>query len=94
VVEDYFREGGYRMICPKCGSSNVNVQVVNEQQIKDKHHGILWWIFIGCWWVPIKWMVFTLPALIIKIFKPKKKKIKNTVKSQAVCQTCGCHWEV
>ena len=63
------------MKCPKCGSENVTVTVVNEQQIKNKHHGIFWWLCVGWWWVPIKWLFFTLPALIIAIFVPKKKKI-------------------
>ena len=82
------------MVCPKCGSENVTVQVVTEQDIKNKHHSIFWWLFIGFWWVPIKWLVFTVPALIVKIFAPKKQKIKNTHKSMAVCHACGNHWQV
>lgn len=82
------------MVCPKCGSANVNVQAINQVQIKNKHHGILWWLFIGWWWVPIKWLFLTLPALIVKIFKPKSKKVINTTKSIAVCQNCGHQWEV
>ena len=42
------------MTCPKCGSTNVNAQMVSETQIKPKHHGILWWVFFGWYWVPIK----------------------------------------
>lgn len=26
------------MKCPTCGSENVNVQVINEIEIKNKHH--------------------------------------------------------
>ena len=29
------------MQCPKCGSNNVNVQLINEQTLKNAHHGIL-----------------------------------------------------
>lgn len=81
------------MVCPKCGSENVNVQITNDVKIKDKHHGVIWWICVGCWWVPIKWLCFTLPALIIKIFKPKKQKVITKQKSICVCQNCGNQWE-
>lgn len=30
------------MVCPKCGSENVSVQMVTETQLITKHHGILW----------------------------------------------------
>lgn len=86
------------MQCPKCGSTNVSVQVVNETTTKlvNKHHGILWWIFIGWWWLAVKWLVFTLPALLVKMFKPKDKKLKqkHAKVSMAVCQNCGHTWQV
>ena len=28
------------MQCPKCGSNNVNVQIINEQTLKNAHHGL------------------------------------------------------
>lgn len=78
------------MICPKCQSENVNVQVLSE--VKKKRKGILYWIFIG-WWVEIiMWVFLTLPWLIIKIFKPNKYKSKTT--SNAVCQNCGNTWVI
>ncbi len=81
------------MVCPKCGSNNVNVQMVTETQIKNKRHGIFWWLFIGLWWIPLKWLFFTVPALIVKIFAPKRKKLVSTHKSMCVCQSCGHSWE-
>ncbi len=51
------------MVCPKCGSSNVTVQVVTETQLKRKHHNILWWLFVGWWWMLVKWALLFLPAL-------------------------------
>ena len=81
------------MVCPKCGSNNVNVQMVTETQLKNKHHGIFWWLFIGLWWIPLKWIVFTVPALIVKIFAPKRKKLVSKHKSMCVCQNCGHAWE-
>lgn len=35
------------MNCNKCGSNNVNIQVINEQKLVTKHHGLIWWIIIG-----------------------------------------------
>ncbi len=80
------------MKCPKCGSENVNVQVVTETQIKEKKHSIIWWVFLGWYWVPIKWVFFTLPALIIKVFKPSKYKIKTKTITKCICQNCGKTW--
>lgn len=82
------------MVCPKCKSENVNTQVINEVEIKNKHHGIFWWLLIGWWWIPIKWLVFTIPALIIKIFGGKKQKAVNKQKTVCVCQNCGYRWEI
>lgn len=80
------------MYCPKCGSANVNVQMVTDTQLKNKHHGCLWWLCIGCWWVPIKWLLLTVPALIFKIFVPKRQKVKTTHRTMCVCQNCGHSW--
>lgn len=82
------------MKCKKCGSTNVGYQVVNEQKLVNKHHGIIWWCFIGFWWVPCKWLFLTWPALMFKIFVGNRKKIKNKTKKVAVCQDCGHHWNV
>lgn len=82
------------MVCPKCGSENVNVQVVTQTQLITKHRGIIWWVCIGWWWVPIKWLFLTVPALIVKIFAPKRQKLKQSTASVCVCQNCGHKWEV
>ena len=82
------------MVCSKCGSDNVAIQVVNEAHLKNKHHGILWWLCIGWWWIPTKWLIFTIPALIFKIFGiGKRKKIVNKQKKMYVCQKCGESWK-
>ena len=82
------------MICPKCGSENVNVQIINEVQLKNKHHSFFWWIFIGWWWIFFKWIFLTLPALIVKIFGHKKQKAINIQKSMCICENCGNKWEI
>lgn len=81
------------MVCSKCGSENVNVQMVSETNLKKKHHGIVYWCLIGWWLHPIMWLFFTIPMIIIKIFKPKNYKTKTKHKSMCVCQSCGHHWE-
>lgn len=83
------------MKCKFCGSDNVNIQIINESHLVNAHHSFLWWICIGWLWVLFKWIFFTLPALIFKIFGiGKRKKIKNTQKKVAVCQTCGKSWNL
>lgn len=80
------------MTCPKCGNENVNVQIVTETKLKNKHHGVLWWLCIGWWWIPIKWLFFFWIALIVKIFSPKRQKITTKHITKCVCQTCGNTW--
>lgn len=82
------------MTCPKCKSSDVSVQIVTDTELKNIHHGFFWWFCVGWWWVPIKWLFFTLPALIVKIFKPKRQKIKQTHRKVCVCNSCGHSWEI
>lgn len=82
------------MKCPKCGSEQVTVQVTNQVKLVNAHHGIIWWLCIGWWWILVKWLVFTVPALIVKIFGHKKVKTKNIQQKMAVCQSCGNSWKV
>lgn len=82
------------MKCPKCGSENVTVQMLAETELKQKKHGFIWWFLVGWWWLPIKWLVFTLPALLVKFFSPKRYKIVNHNKKMAVCHNCGHSWEL
>ncbi len=85
------------MVCPKCGSTNVNVQVVNKVSIREKKgNGCLWWLCIGWWWIPIKWLFFFGIALIVKIckaFMPKKYETVNKQYSLFVCNNCGHNWQ-
>lgn len=80
------------MTCKKCGGTNVTVNVINEVELKDKRHGCLWWLCVGWWWVPIKWLFFTLPALLLALFGRKKQKTVNHQKTVCVCQDCGYTW--
>ncbi|MBQ8519247.1 MAG: hypothetical protein IJ455_06580 [Agathobacter sp.] len=82
------------MKCPRCGSENVNVQITNETYLKKQHHGLLWWLCIGWWWIPTKWLLFTIPALIFALFGRKKQKVVNKQVKTAVCQGCGYSWNM
>lgn len=78
------------MQCPKCGSNNVNVQAVSI--VKNKHHGVIYWLCFG-WFIDLMlWIFLTIPRLIVAIFKPNK--VKTKVKNFAVCQNCGHKWKV
>lgn len=49
-------------------------------------------MFIGWWWLVIKWVVFTLPALLVAIFKPKRRQVKQKHRTKMVCDDCGHTW--
>ena len=87
------KKEGITMICPKCKSANVSVQVINQTKLKTKHHNIFWWLFIGWWWVPVKWVFLLLHALIVKIFAPKRYKTKNVAVTMCTCQQCAYTWK-
>ena len=78
------------MKCKKCGSENVNVQVVGV--VKRKHHGLSYWLCFG-WLVDLMlWIFLTIPKLIKTIFGHKKYKTK--IERYAVCQECGHKWKI
>ena len=92
--------------CPKCGSFNVNVQMVengsvgtSRTKITKKHKGLLYWLIFGWWLQPMIW-IFTVPFKML--FGSKKTVGKATTitanktlnKSMAVCQNCGHSWKV
>jgi transcription elongation factor Elf1 len=82
------------MTCPKCNSENVSTQIVTDMKLKNAHHGIIWWLCIGWWWVGFKWLFLTIPALLAKIFIPKKQKLVTKQRTMCVCQNCGHTWQV
>ena len=80
------------MVCPKCGSENISVQMVTETKLTMKRRGVLWWLLIGWWWVPVKWLVFTVPALILKLFRPRRYQLRQAQRAVCVCQHCAFRW--
>lgn len=83
----------HALCCPKCGSTNIDVQMVQENlgsttktktksKYKEKGHGIIWWIFIGWWWWIVDlflWIFLFFPRLIMRLFAApfKKKRYKG-----------------
>lgn len=82
------------MKCRRCGSTNVIMTIVNESRLVKDKPGCIWWMLIGWWWIPVKWIYFTIAALILKIFVPAKMKLYKRQYTEAVCQRCGYHWRV
>ena len=81
------------MRCPRCASVSITLTPVNEVELKKAHHGCWWWTFVGWWWIPVKWNFFTVPALFVRIFIPKKQYVSNKIHTVAVCQNCGYTWK-
>lgn len=81
------------MICPKCGSNNVTASIVSDTKSVNKHHSLLWKICIGWWWIPFKWLFFTLFAFIVRLFGNNRHKIVTEHTTMCVCQTCGYTWK-
>lgn len=73
------------MKCPKCGSENTNVQIVNTK-IKTNHTGIIHAV------VRLTLIFCTCGLWLLVPSRKSNSKIKN--KSMAVCQNCGHHWNV
>jgi hypothetical protein len=100
--------------CPKCGSNNINFQ--REQTVSvggslhtfcvGKHHGVMYWVFIG-WWLWILKLCFEMFRWVIMlctlglIGRKRKKGIrgktisanKSINRTMAVCQNCGYSWK-
>ncbi len=83
------------MFCPKCGSSNVAVQVFQEvngtqtfsrtrTKTKQVGHGCLYWVLIGWWWWVIDlmiWIVAFVPRAIFALCRKRKYKSTSTTVS-------------
>ena len=84
-----------RIVCPRCGGMNVDVQVMQENQgsvsttktkskYKEKHRGCLWWLIIGWWWWIIElflWIFAFIPMALLRIGRKKKYKGTSTTTS-------------
>lgn len=99
------------IVCPRCRSNNIDFQVQQEStavtktkyKYREKRHGLLWWVFIGCWWWIIDiflWIFLFIPRALLHTGRKKKyvgksKSVtRNKVNYQTicVCQNCGYNW--
>lgn len=76
------------MVCPKCGSNSVNVQVVAEA----KKRGILMSALIVIFWLIVAVLTYGIGLIGLVIWFLIKKGSKT--KAYAVCQHCGHKWKV
>lgn len=65
--------------CPKCGSTNINVQMINEKQRRGCFNIIMWIILA----------IFTC-GLILLI--PILRGTGSKTKKYRICQNCGYNW--
>jgi len=77
------------MICPKCGSDKVTVQIVQtSSKTKSKGNGCLW--SLGRWTLII--CTLGLWLLVGKRKGAHKTTIQN--EKQCLCQNCGNSWKI
>lgn len=76
------------MKCPKCGSENTKVELINKVKVKRKKNWFYWICFI---WVYdlFLWVFFFLPRLILQLFKGKSYTTKNKTEKHLICNNCG-----
>lgn len=79
------------MVCPKCGSNEIVTQMVTDTQLVRAGHSLVWWVFVGWWWTFIKWFYFFWLALLVKLFAPKRQKLRQEHTAVCICQHCGYH---
>lgn len=80
------------MICPKCGSENTRIELVNKVSIKKKRNWVYW--ICGLWIIDvILWIGFffyrLIFGLILRIFKGPSYKTINKVEKHLICNDCG-----
>lgn len=75
------------MTCSKCGSQNVNVQMVQTGgKTRMRKRGILWTLGRWC-------LILCTCGLWLLVGRSKgKANTKFQNKSMAVCQSCGHNW--
>lgn len=94
------------MICPNCGSANVNVVTHQEQRSSitggttvitaKRGHGCAYWLFVG-WWLWIFKIIFFPITLIVRAINRRKvasahtvSTTKNTIGYKTICTCQNC----
>lgn len=77
------------MTCKKCGSDNINIQIVSNE-VKKKR-GWKYWLLFG-WLIDLaSWFLLFFWRLVYAIFRKKTKMVNS---KQAICQNCGNTWVI
>ena len=77
------------MLCPKCKSENVEIQIVNDKSVtRTKKTGCLWGIG------RLILIICTCGLWLIIGKRKEKSKTTFTTKKIAVCKSCGHSWGV
>ncbi len=77
------------MKCVKCGSENVNVQII-QTSAKSSTKGK------GCLFTIFRWLLIISTCGLWLLVGKKKAKTKTTFANEkmAVCQSCGRQWNI
>jgi len=77
------------MVCPRCGSNNVDVQIVQDSAVtRTKKTGCLWGI-------GRLFLIICTCGLWLLIGKRKSKSTTTYSNHKvAVCKTCGNSWDI
>lgn len=81
------------LICPKCGSDNTRIEVVNTIHLKRKRN---WFYWISCLWMIdiLLWIGMFLPRLIFQLLKGKTYKTTNKIEKHLICNDCGYNGKI
>ena len=82
------------MQCPKCHSTNINVQAVTDVKLKTKKKSFWYWVTIGWIVEPMFWIFLTIPKLFFELFSPRKVQTQSKTNKVAICQNCGHSWKI
>jgi len=79
------------MVCPKCKSENVSIQLMNVQKKKNIIVRLILFIpklIIFC----VSFIVWVIVMILSLVF-PFLKSKKTVMRKYAVCQNCGYTWK-
>jgi len=78
--------------CPKCGSDNTRIELINTSQFKRKRSWFYWIFFV---WIDILlWIGMFLPRLIFQLLKGKTYKTTNKIEKHLICNDCGYNGKI
>lgn len=87
--------------CPRCGGTNISFQREQDGTVGGSlfgptsvNRGCFYWLFIGWWWRPIRFICYGWFLDLFKFFGFGLNASVSKNKTVAVCQICGNAWKV